>query len=71
MEWSYATLTVPPDELGALPKALDAFGADGWELTTSVSTPKEFARTEAKTVFVFKKAGPGHVAPTVEVGAIY
>jgi hypothetical protein len=65
--WSYFVWRVKVPGLGVLSEQMNALGADGWELVTSVTTVKSWVNmTGNDLVFVFKKAGAGHV-PAVDL----
>jgi hypothetical protein len=62
--WSYFTLVVKNMELAELDDKLNELGADGWELTASLSTVKTWVNLSGNDlVLLFKKPGAGHRPP--------
>lgn len=58
--WSYFTYVAKVPSVNKLDEALNALGAEGWELVTSMSTVKSWVNfTGNDIVMVFKKSGAG------------
>lgn len=69
--WSYFTFTAKIPDLPRLDEALNALGADGWELVTSLSTVKTWLNVSGNDlVLLFKKPGAGHTVSTQLMTAI-
>ncbi len=56
--WSYYTLVIKNSTIHTLDDRLNALGAEGWELATSLTTVKTWVNlTGNDLVLVFKKRG--------------
>jgi hypothetical protein len=63
--WSYYTWTAKVPNLRQLDVGLNALGAEGWELVTSMSTVKSWVNLSGNDiVMTFKKPGAGQ-RPTI------
>jgi len=64
--WSYYTWVAKVPNVNRLGAGLNALGADGWELVTSMSTVKSWLNvTGNDIVLIFKKPG-ADLAPSAE-----
>jgi hypothetical protein len=63
-QWSYHAWVVKTPGVNGLTETMNAFGLEGWEMVTSVTTVKTWLNVSGNDlVFVFKKpgAGQGHL----------
>lgn len=59
--WSYATFVAKNTASYSLDQILNAYGDEGWDLVTSLSTVKTWFNISGNDlVFVFKRPGAGH-----------
>ena len=69
--WSYYTLLAKVPNVRHLDAALNALGAEGWELVTSMSTVKSMINiTGNDLVLLFKKPGAGHEPSPTALGFV-
>lgn len=65
--WSYYTLVAKNSAVHSFTEDLNALGAEGWELVTSLTTVKTWVNlTGNDLVLLFKKPG-AHQAPSREL----
>lgn len=69
--WSYYTLIVKNTAVHQLDAKLNTLGADGWELTASLTTVKTWVNvTGNDLVLVFKKRGTNAQPATETIAAV-
>ena len=60
-QWSYYAWVVKIPDVNGLTDTMNAFGREGWEMVTSLTTVKTWLNISGNDlVFVFKKPGEGH-----------
>ena len=65
--WSYFTFVAKNNDVHSLDESLNALGAEGWELATSLTTVKTWVNmTGNDLLLVFKKPGD-NLKPSREV----